>query len=293
MAANDPVAFGLKVVREVQNAVAGFGPLPPPTRPAQSVSAPRDPAPRPMPPATQGRTAEAPTAFVSWAHSHPTWTREQTGEWESQVAAFAAMLRRRFGIRADVDLFHLDETVDWTRYGPQQIQEAKFTLVVMSEAWAERWSGANSPHVGAGAAAEADTLRGLFAQNQENWQRRVVVVMFPDVDTSVVPSDLQRATRVSVDPADPDSFEGLIRLLTDQPRYPKPPVGEVPVFDAATGYEQSSDLMSLRERLAEIEKRKSRIKNRKSAAAETEREQLDLSESVTRGFIDAELTIED
>lgn len=293
MAANDPVALGLQMVRDVQNAIGGFASSPPPTLPAESVSAAVDPAPRSLPPVTQGDTAEAPTAFVSWAHSHPTWTREQTSEWESQVAAFAAMLRRRFGIRADVDLFHLDETVDWTRYGPQQIQEAKFTLVVMSQPWAERWSGTNSPRVGAGAAAEADTLRGLFAQNQENWQRRVVVVMFPDVDMSVVPADLQRATRVSVDPADPDSFESLVRLLTDQPRYPKPPVGEVPVFEAATGYEQSSALMTLRERLAEIADRKTQIKNRKSAAAEIEREQLDLSESVTRGFIDAELTIED
>lgn len=293
MAANDPVALGLRVVRNVQNAIAGFAapPLHPP--PAERVSAAADPVPRPLSPATQGDAAEAPTAFVSWAHSHPTWTRERTSEWESQVAAFAAMLRRRFGIRADVDLFHLDETIDWTRYGPRQIQEAKFTLVVMSQAWAERWSGTNSPRVGAGAAAEADTLRGLFAQNQENWQRKIVVVMFPDVDTSTVPADLQRATRVSVDPADPDSFEGLIRLLTDQPRYPKPPVGEVPVFEAATGYEQSFELMTLRERLVEIENRKAQIKNRKSAAAETERQRLDLSESVTRGFIDAELTIED
>jgi hypothetical protein len=203
------------------------------------------------------------------------------------------MLRRRFGIRADVDLFHLDETIDWTRYGPQQIQEAKFTLVAMSQAWAERWSGTNSPRVGAGAAAEADTLRGLFTQDQDTWQQRVVVVMFPDVDTSVVPADLQRASRVSVDPADPDSFEGLIRLLTDQPRYPSPPLGEVPVFEAATGYEQSFALVTLRERLTEIEKRKGQIKNLRSAVAETERERLDFSESVTRGFIDAELTLED
>jgi hypothetical protein len=291
MAANDPVARGLQTLRGIQDSIARIAPTGSPAPQVESVSATASPA-LTTSPVSQGETA-APTAFVSWAHSHPTWTPEQTSDWESQVAAFAAMLRRRFGIRADVDLFHLDETVDWTRYGPQQIQEAKFTLVVMSKAWAERWAGTNSPCVGAGAAAEADTLRGLFSQHQENWQRRVVVVMFPDVDTSVVPADLQRATRVSVDPVDADSFEGLIRLLTDQPRYPKPPVGEIPVFEAANDYGQSLALMTLRERLAEIEKRKGQIKNHKSASAETERQQLTLSESATRGFIDAELTIED
>ncbi|RIQ18824.1 hypothetical protein DY240_20855 [Jiangella rhizosphaerae] len=229
---------------------------------------------------------------MSWAHSHASWSREQTGDWESQVAAFAALLRR-FGIRADVDLFHLDEPEDWTRYGPLQVQRAKYTLIVMSEAWAERWSGTNSPREGAGAAAEADTLKGLFTHDQDAWQRRVVIVMFPEVSSNVVPPDLQRVARVSVDPVDPDSFEQLIRMLTEQPRYPKPPVGEVPVFRAVAAYEESSALVTLRERLNEIEKRKKQLTNKRSQAANAERERLDLSEAATRGFIDAELTIED
>lgn len=278
---NEPVRRGLRIVRDVQASISGLTR----TLPLH--------AGVPVPPVTaSGIELDAPTAFVSWAHSHPTWSREQTSQWESQVAAFAAMLRL-FGIRADVDLFHLDEPKDWTRYGPKQVQAARLTLVVMSQAWAERWSGTNSPRIGAGAAAEADTLRGMFAQDQEAWQRRVVLVMFPEVSPNIVPPDMQRVTRVSVDPSDPDSFESLIRLLTEQPRYPKPPIGEVPVLGAATGYEQSFALLSFRERLAEIELRKEELKSKGTRAADQEREQLDLSESATRGFIDAELTIED
>jgi hypothetical protein len=285
MAANDLVPRGLRLVRDVQAALQRY---------EQNSISPgltaANQAPSLITPRLGSQTA--PTAFVSWAHSHSTWTKENTSEWESQVAAFSALLRR-LGIQADVDLFHLDEPQDWTRYGPQQVERADFTLVVMSAAWAERWSGTNSPREGAGAAAEADTLRGLFARDQEAWQRRVILVMFPEVPADLVPPDLQRVARVPVDPSEPDSFDGLIRMLTGQPRYPKPPVGEVAVLGAASGYEQPSALTSLRDRLTDIEKRKRQLRNRTSHKAQEEREKLDMSESATRGFIDAELTIED
>ncbi|MCT1618035.1 hypothetical protein [Janibacter hoylei] len=293
MAVNEELRLGLQVVREVQAAAGSVGDRVMSSEPVLELASPVTLVEKAeASPVMVGEPVEPPTAFVSWAHSHATWTRERTRDWESQVAAFPALLRR-LGIRAEVDLFHLDEPIDWTRYGPQQVQSAKYTLIVMSNAWAERWSGTNSPREGAGAAAEADTLKGLFAQDQEAWQRRVVIVMFPDVDSSVVPPDLQRVSRVSVDPSDPDSFEPLIRMLTEQPRYPKPPVGEVPVFDSAAGYEASSSLATLRSRLDEIAKRKKQIAKRTTQAANDEREKLELSEAATRGFIDAELTIED
>lgn len=282
MAENDPIHRALRLVRGVQAAVDVTAPRPARKQVAESPESAN----------TKHVRTEPLTAFVSWAHSHSSWTKGQTSQWESQVAAFAALLRR-LGIGADVDLFHLDEPQDWTRYGPREVVNAKFTLVVMSQAWAERWSGTNSPREGAGAAAEADTLRGLFARDQEAWQRRVVVVMFPEVASDIVPPDLQRVARVPVDPASPDSFEPLIRLLTEQPRYPKPPVGAIPVLNVAAGYEEPEALAALRDRLSEIEKRKRQIRHRTSDEADAERERLAHSESATRGFIDAELTVED
>jgi SEFIR domain len=284
MAENDVVSLGLRLVRDVQAAIGS-------TRLASKLGQ-TTVAGAPSPITAPGVDTQPPTAFISWAHARSTWSKAETRNWESQVAAFAARLRH-LGIRADVDLFHLDEPQDWTRYGPQQVQDAKFTLVVMSEPWAERWSGTNSPREGAGAAAEADTLKGLFARDQDAWQRRVVVVMFPEVSSEVVPPDLQRVARVPVDPSDPDSFDGVIRMLTGQPRYPKPPVGEIPVLGAAADYDHPFALTSLRDRLDSIEKRRKQLQNRTSPKAETERAALELSESATRGFIDAELTIDD
>jgi len=229
----------------------------------------------------------APSVFISWAHSHSSWTPEQTQDWESQVAEFAATLRS-LGIDADIDLFHLDEAMDWTRFGPRRVQGSKLTLVVLSQAWAERWTGSNVPTEGAGAAAEAeaDTLRGLFNRDQAEWQKRIVLVMLPEVRPEVVPPDLQRATRVSVDPSDPDTYENLLRILTEQPRYPKPPLGEVPAFGAASGY-SSDHLQQLRSQLAENQKRQRQLA--KASDVQPEQDQLAMIESALRGFIEAEL----
>lgn len=280
MVVADDIQHALRVVRGVQAAVCSSRP-----KPASSA-----PPPASVPAATDAIGSTTSTAFISWAHSHRSWTPEQSSAWESQVAAFAGVLRL-LGIAADVDLFHLDEPVDWTRYGARQIEEANHTLIVISQAWAERWSGSNSPREGAGAAAEADTLKGLFSRDQEAWQRRLVLVMFPEVESAVVPPDLQRVARVSVDPADPDSFEPLIRILTGQPRYPKPPLGVPPVLGSV--YAESAGLAALRERLAEIEKRREVLSKRATSAAIGELERLKLSEAATRGFIDAELTVEE
>lgn len=225
-----------------------------------------------------GGWSQSPTAFISWAHAHSSWNDKQKADWQEQVATFAASLRH-FGVDADVDLFHLDEPRDWTRYGARAINKSQFTLIVMSMAWAERWAGDNLPTEGAGAAAEADYLRGLFAKNQEAWQRRLLIVMFPGVQSAIVPPDLERISRVYVDPTNPDNYEAVLRNLTEQPRYPKPPLGVVPTLDTAG----ADSVAALRKRLAEVR----REENSLGDTDRDEREQLSMKEAALRGFIDA------
>lgn len=233
------------------------------------------------------------TVFISWAHSNTAWSSAEAKEWQAQVADLAATLVE-LGIDADIDLFHLDETIDWTRFGPSGIQKADVTAVVMSEAWAERWSGTNAPTVGAGAAAEADTLRGLFARNQAEWQRRVVIVMLPGVSDTAVPPDLERVSRLYVDLSDPDSIEAVVRLVTGQPRFPKPKLGRVPVLEPDSDYRGSGGAVSdLRLRLLETRRRLRTLKSRHTDAARDEMRELTLRESALQGFIDAVLKSED
>lgn len=188
------------------------------TEPGVGSRAPRDARPTPV------------KVFISWAHSGESWNSDQVKDWAREVVEFAGVLRAN-GIDADLDLFHINEDdVDWTRYGPRQIDGADYVLVAISEAWAERWKGTNSPTVGAGAAGEADALRGLFQRHQAVWQRKVMVVTLPSQATVGLPDDLARATRFTADPSDIDSLDTLIRTLTAQPLYEKPALGEVPVL---------------------------------------------------------------
>jgi hypothetical protein len=176
------------------------------------------------------RTAAPVKVFISWAHSGESWNSDQAKDWAREVVEFAGVLRSS-GIDADLDLFHIHEDdIDWTRYGPRQIDESDYVLVAISEAWAQRWNGTNSPTKGAGAVGEADALRGLFQRDQGAWQRKVMVVTLPSQADVALPDDLARATRFTADPSDIDSLEILIRTLTAQPLYEKPALGEVPVL---------------------------------------------------------------
>ncbi|WP_181434925.1 MULTISPECIES: SEFIR domain-containing protein [unclassified Curtobacterium] len=222
---------------------------------------------------------EAPTAFLTWAHRHSSWDDQQAQNWQEEVATFAATLRH-LGVDADVDLFHLDEPQDWTRFGQRAIQRAQFTLIIMSAAWAERWAGSNAPTEGAGAAGEADYLRGLFAKNQETWQRRLLIVMFPEVPGALVPPDLERVSRVYVDPTNTDDYEAVLRNLTAQPRYPKPPLGVVPRFTPA----QTQAAGDLREELKSV---RAEMKALTADAPAERRQRLTMRESALLGFIDA------
>lgn len=268
MAADDVLARGIAVVRGVQrDAQSRFSGNAP--RAARAVEA--------VPDGSVAVTGEVPpSVFISWAHSGRGWDEIQTREWQAAVATLATVLRRQFGIDADVDLFHLDEAIDWTRYGQAGVRNADSTLIVVSEAWAERWSGDNDPTVGAGAAVEADTLKGLFVQNQQEWQRRTVLVLLPDVDPGVVPPDLQRVVRVSLDPTDPDSYSGLVRLLTKQPTYEKPPLGGIPAMPARIPHR---DLAELRRDLDQVSAESSAATGDTRAA---------LREALLRGLIDAD-----
>ena len=65
--------------------------------------------------------------------------------------------------------------------GARQGPHERVVIVVLSEAWKQRWQGTNAPTVGAGAVAEADTLQGIFGKNQAEFQRKTLLVLLPGV----------------------------------------------------------------------------------------------------------------
>lgn len=219
MAANDVSRRAFDIARGLQDDANKLG-LGPRTTGRKSTKPLRD----------DNAQSSPPRVFVSWAHKGESWTSGETQEWASEVVEFTGMLRAN-GIDADLDLFHTHETeIDWTRFGPQQVDGARYVVIAMSEAWAQRWSGTNHPKVGAGAVGEADALKGLFQEDQIAWQRKVLIVILPSQESAVLPHDLARINRFWVDPDDPDTLDPLLRSMTAQPLYEKPALGEVPVL---------------------------------------------------------------
>src|SRR5882724_8789098 len=100
--------------------------------------------------------------MISWAHTDSTWSPDRRTRWRDDIRLFAETLVAN-GIDPELDLWHLAETeIDWTRWGPRQVETCDFTAIVINNAWAQRWQGTNSAHEGAGVAAEADAIKGIF-----------------------------------------------------------------------------------------------------------------------------------
>jgi hypothetical protein len=147
------------------------------------------------------------------------------------VAEFAQLLRAH-GVEAELDLWHLsDPATDWTRWGPHKVLTSDFVIVVLSEAWKQRWQGTNAATVGAGAVAEADTLKGIFGRDQAEFQRRTLLVLLPGVPSDVVPEDLYRLLRFRIAELTREGIEPLLRAIFDAPKHVASPVGAPPTFD--------------------------------------------------------------
>lgn len=273
MARSESLGRALDVIRGIQTDVAVSAASTSPSSPGSNRS-------------TRDDDHASPTVFISWAHSHSSWTDKQAAAWQESVATLASTLRQSFGIDADIDLFHLHEPEDWTRFGQRGIVNNERVIVVLSKAWAERWEGSNDPTEGAGAAREADALHGLFSRNQSDWQSKLVVVMLPEVSIDDLPVDLDRVARVNLDPSDPDTYEPLVRNLTGQPVYLKVPLGTVPELPAINS---GRNLAALRAQLEAVRRQKRTATRDRTPEASLLLSQLSLQESALRGFIETAL----
>lgn len=187
-------------------------------------------------------SAEKPIkVLVSWAHTDKGWSEDETAAWEAEVMRFTLGLIDS-GIDADIDPFHAhDSLADWTRFGQKAVEDSDYVLVAMSRPWADRWFGNNKPTVGAGVAVEADTLKGIFVQNQESLQNKLKIVVLASKKADDIPHDMNRFQRFRIDADRRDTYTDLLRTITNQPLYIKPKLGNVPVLaPAALGPSLSS-----------------------------------------------------
>jgi len=201
----------------------------------------------------------APTALVSWAHRDPDWSDYQADDWITKAVAFASLLMAN-GVETSLDLWHeTDPQIDWTRWGQLQVQECQLVIILASKAWRQRWEGTNPPHLGAGAVAEADTLKGLFNTDQAAFQRKTLLVLLPGVDPKEsIPHDLHRVQRFRVGSLDAAGIESLLRRIHGRPLHVKPPLSKAPAlpprsYAARTEAAATEAVAAKREELDEVQ----------------------------------------
>jgi hypothetical protein len=177
-------------------------------------------------------TDKAPTALVSWAHRNAGWQDAEAEAWQQTVQTFAELLRDN-GVEAELDLWQPDPETDWTRWGQKMVRDCDFVVIALSEAWKQRWEGTNAPTVGVGAVWEADTLKGKFGNHQTEFQQQTLIALLPGVGNEVIPFDLYRLYRHSVQELTAAGIEPLLRVILDEPKYIKPPLGNGPTLPPA------------------------------------------------------------
>lgn len=185
-------------------------------------------------------TADHPTALISWSHMDASWAAASTPsavqearrlaeERKDAVLRLSAVLRSQ-GVDAELDLHHLSEAVDWTRWGPRIAMDSDFVLVVVTPGWKDAWESRGDPTRGAGAAAEADVLRSLYAQDREAFLRKVRLVLLPGGSSADIPNGLHGVPRYPLATLDVAGVRDLMRSLTRQEEHPKAALGPLPVL---------------------------------------------------------------
>ncbi|MGY1691127.1 hypothetical protein [Geodermatophilus sp. SYSU D01105] len=182
----------------------------------------------------------APQVVISWSHASNAGRgledraaqRAADEAWRDEVLEFFVALRR-LGIDADIDLAHFSERgVDWTRWGPRMVRE-RDVIAVVNAGWRRAWEESGDGRTGRGAAAEVDVLLSMFNEDRDAFQKKVVPVLLPSCDDSDVPYGLDRLPRVRVPAFDDDGMTPLLRILTNQPEYPVPSLGAIPLLPPA------------------------------------------------------------
>ena len=185
-------------------------------KPGQGTSEahPSTTSPQP-PPASKGANPgsdEAPRVLLSYSHDSP--------EHAELVLKLANQLRRD-GVDAWIDRYEPHPSMGWPRWMKDQLQRARFVLVVCTETYLRRWERRETPGVGLGAAWEAHLLQQeLYEDRGDN--ARIIPLCFDDAG-AFVPKELRPYTRYHPE----RSYEPLCRHLTDQLEVEAPALGSI------------------------------------------------------------------
>ena len=164
-------------------------------------------------------TTDPPRVFISYAQVPG--PDNEPGPQSQWVLELANKLRAD-GVDAVIDRYFDWLQDGWRRWMTEQIEQAKWVLVICTAEYLERFDGDAPADIGRGVRWESQHItQELYDHKFRN--KRFVPVLPPGGDDRLVPVPLKDYKRFRLD----DEYEALYRLLTDQPATPAPVLGQI------------------------------------------------------------------
>ncbi|UVS79463.1 toll/interleukin-1 receptor domain-containing protein [Actinokineospora sp. UTMC 2448] len=138
------------------------------------------------------------------------------------------------GIDVDLDQWAEGVPRDWSVWALQSTRAADYVIVVASPRYAAAADGLGPATVNRGARSEAATLRNLLHGDRDLWTTKLLPVVLPGHSVSDLPYFVlpHIVDHYVIEELSSPGLEGLIRVITRQPRYTKPTLGAIPHFPA-------------------------------------------------------------
>jgi hypothetical protein len=155
----------------------------------------------------------APRVFISYSHDDPAHC--------DRVLALADRLRAD-GIDALIDQYIQAPPEGWPAWCAAQIDTADFVLMVCTETYFRRVSGKEEAGAGHGWRWEG-RLINQYLYDAGSASAKFIPVLLADGSDAHVPLPVKGGTIYRVET--PEGYEPLLRLLSDQPLTPMPPLG--------------------------------------------------------------------
>jgi C-terminal of Roc, COR, domain/SEFIR domain len=156
-------------------------------------------------------TSSSCSVFISYSHDTP--------DHKERVLELAETLRTE-GIDCIIDQHIPNPKEGWPRWMLNQVEAAKFVLVVATETYHRRFRAKEEPGKGKGVTWEG----GIVTQELYDGQgknEKFIPIVFESPDTAHIPEPLRGASYFKI----PTDYDDLYRLLTDQPKTPPRPLG--------------------------------------------------------------------
>jgi tetratricopeptide (TPR) repeat protein len=159
-------------------------------------------------------TETPPRVFISYSHD--------SAEHQDRVLELADWLRAD-GIDAMIDQYVQSPPEGWPGWCREQIDRAAFVLMVCTEVYLRRVDHKEEPGIGHGVLWEGRLIY-QYLYNSGSVSGKFVPVLFAEGRFEHVPVPVQGGTIYRVDTE--EGYEGLLRLLTDQPLTPMAALGQ-------------------------------------------------------------------